>query len=56
MCIVYDTISKYNNYYKKFPVTKSAFLARGWEWRGIGTDCPEMGGFNFLYRSGQLII
>jgi len=39
-----------------FFFTKSAFLARGWEWRGIRTDCPEMGGFNFLYRSGQLII
>ena len=25
-----------------FKVTKSAFLVRSWEWRGIGTDCPEL--------------
>ena len=31
MCMIIFLISK---------VTKSAFLARVWEWRGIGTDCP----------------
>ena len=25
-----------------FKVTKSAFLVRSWEWRGIGTDRPEL--------------
>ena len=35
---MYDNISKDNN--SKFP--KSPNLARVWEWRGIGTDCPVM--------------
>ena len=35
---VYDNISKDNN----FKCPKPAFLARVLEWRGIGTDCPEI--------------
>ena len=37
--IIYN-ISKDTNF--KFPKSpKPAFLVRVWEWRGIGTDCPE---------------
>ena len=42
-CQLRVTPGQHNNF--KFPshqVTKSTFLARVWELRGIGTECPEL--------------
>ena len=44
-------------------VTKPAFLARVWEWCGIGTDCPVLElayyfnlGWNFPWGSGKKVM
>ena len=40
VCVYYNI--SFLRIIKVSKVTKPAFLAQVWEWRGIGTDCPVM--------------
>ena len=46
---MYDNISKDNKSFRRHQ--ESVFLARVWEWRGIGTDCPGLGKRHYVLWS-----